>query len=73
MRIMRTLAEATNVIAEGEVQQLMNMHDAGLSEDEYVRVIRSKTAKLFEASARTRSTQSVWPEKYSTCGVPWGK
>ena len=52
MRIMRTLAEATNVIAEGEVQQLMNMHDAGLSEEQYVRVIRSKTAKLFEASAR---------------------
>jgi octaprenyl-diphosphate synthase len=52
MRIMRTLAEATNVIAEGEVQQLMNMHDASLSETDYVRVIRSKTAKLFEACAR---------------------
>jgi octaprenyl-diphosphate synthase len=52
MRIMRTLAEATNVIAEGEVQQLMNMHDASLCEDDYLRVIRSKTAKLFEASAR---------------------
>ncbi len=52
MRIMHTLAEATNVIAEGEVQQLMNMHDAGLSEDDYLQVIRSKTAKLFEASAR---------------------
>ena len=52
MRIMQTLAEATNVIAEGEVQQLMNMHDATLSEEGYLRVIRSKTAKLFEASAR---------------------
>ena len=52
MRIMQTLAEATNIIAEGEVLQLMNMHDAGLSEDGYLRVIRSKTAKLFEASAR---------------------
>ena len=52
MRIMQTLAEATNVVAEGEVLQLMNMHDAGLSEDGYLRVIRSKTAKLFEASAR---------------------
>lgn len=52
MRIMETLAEATNVIAEGEVLQLMNMHDAGLSEEGYLRVIRSKTAKLFEASAR---------------------
>ena len=52
MRIMKTLAEATNVIAEGEVLQLMNMHDASLSEDGYLLVIRSKTAKLFEASAR---------------------
>ncbi len=52
MRIMQTLAEATNVIAEGEVLQLMNMHDASLSADDYLLVIRSKTAKLFEASAR---------------------
>jgi octaprenyl-diphosphate synthase len=52
MRIMQTLAEATNVIAEGEVLQLMNMHDASLSEQGYLLVIRSKTAKLFEASAR---------------------
>ena len=52
MRIMQTLSEATNVIAEGEVLQLMNMHNAGLSEDDYLLVIRSKTAKLFEASAR---------------------
>ncbi len=52
MRIMEILADATNVIAEGEVLQLMNMHDAGLDETGYLRVIRSKTAKLFEASAR---------------------
>jgi octaprenyl-diphosphate synthase len=52
MRVMEVLAEATNVIAEGEVLQLMNMHDASLDEDGYLRVIRSKTAKLFEASTR---------------------
>jgi octaprenyl-diphosphate synthase len=52
MRIMQTLAEATNVIAEGEVMQLVNMHDATLDEAGYLRVIRSKTAKLFEASTR---------------------
>ena len=52
MRIMAILSDATNIIAEGEVQQLMNMHDATLDEVGYVRVIRSKTAKLFEASAR---------------------
>ncbi len=52
MRVMEILAEATNVIAEGEVLQLMNMHDASLDEEGYLRVIRSKTAKLFEASTR---------------------
>lgn len=52
MRVMDILADATNVIAEGEVLQLMNMHDASLDEAAYLRVIRSKTAKLFEASAR---------------------
>ena len=52
MRIMQVLADATNVIAEGEVLQLMNMHNAGLDEAGYLQVIRSKTAKLFEASAR---------------------
>jgi octaprenyl-diphosphate synthase len=52
MKVMQTLADATNVIAEGEVLQLMNMHDASLDEEAYLRVIRSKTAKLFEASAR---------------------
>ncbi|GAB2732309.1 octaprenyl diphosphate synthase [Melaminivora jejuensis] len=52
MRVMAVLADATNVIAEGEVQQLMNTHDASLDEAGYLHVIRSKTAKLFEASAR---------------------
>jgi octaprenyl-diphosphate synthase len=52
MRVMQILADATNVIAEGEVLQLMNMNDSSLDEAAYLRVIRSKTAKLFEASAR---------------------
>ena len=52
MRIMKVLADATNVIAEGEVMQLMNMHNADLTEDGYLQVIRSKTSKLFEASAQ---------------------
>ena len=52
MRVMEILSEATNIIAEGEVLQLMNMHDASLTETDYLKVIRSKTAKLFEASAR---------------------
>ena len=52
MRVLEVLSEATNVIAEGEVLQLMNMHDPDLSVDDYLRVIRYKTAKLFEASAQ---------------------
>ena len=52
MRIMEVLADATNIIAEGEIMQLMNMHNAALDEAGYLQVIRSKTAKLFEASAR---------------------
>jgi octaprenyl-diphosphate synthase len=52
LRVLDILADATNVIAEGEVLQLMNMHDPDLAVEEYLRVIRSKTAKLFEASAR---------------------
>jgi octaprenyl-diphosphate synthase len=52
MRIMRTLADATNVIAEGEVLQLLNINDPDVTEARYLQVIRYKTAKLFEASAR---------------------
>jgi len=52
MRVLDVVADATNVIAEGEVLQLMNMHDPDLAVDDYLQVIRFKTAKLFEASAR---------------------
>ena len=52
MRIMRVLSDATNVIAEGEVLQLMNCHDADVDETRYLQVIRYKTAKLFEAAAQ---------------------
>jgi octaprenyl-diphosphate synthase len=58
MRVLEVLADATNVIAEGEVLQLMNMHDPDLAVDDYLRVIRYKTAKLFEASARLGSVIS---------------
>jgi len=52
MRIMQVLADATNIIAEGEVLQLMNCHDADVDEERYLQVIRYKTAKLFQAAAR---------------------
>lgn len=52
IRVMQILADATNVIAEGEVLQLLNMHDPDVTEERYLQVIRSKTAKLFEAAAQ---------------------
>ncbi len=52
LRIMKVLADATNVIAEGEVLQLLNVHDADTGEEKYLRVIRYKTAKLFEAATQ---------------------
>lgn len=76
MRIMQVLSDATNVIAEGEVLQLMNMHDASLDEAAYLRVIRSKTAKLFEASARLaailQGCSSVTEEACATYGQALG-
>jgi octaprenyl-diphosphate synthase len=51
-RVMQIVADATNVIAEGEVLQLLNMHNPDVSEENYLQVIRSKTAKLFEAAAQ---------------------
>jgi len=52
MRIMQILADATNIISEGEVLQLLNMHDPDVTEERYLQVIRYKTAKLFEAAAQ---------------------
>jgi octaprenyl-diphosphate synthase len=52
MRIMEVLAQATNTIAEGEVMQLLHVRNADVDEQAYLRVIRSKTAKLFEAAGR---------------------
>lgn len=52
MRVMAILSETTNVIAEGEVMQLMNCNEPDTSEGQYISVIQSKTAKLFEAATQ---------------------
>ncbi len=52
MRVMQIMATTTNVIAEGEVMQLMNVHDADTTEEKYMEVIHCKTAKLFEAATQ---------------------
>ncbi|WP_133543254.1 octaprenyl diphosphate synthase [Mesocricetibacter intestinalis] len=53
LKILRIMSDATNVIAEGEVQQLMNICNPDTTEENYMRVIYSKTARLFEVSAQT--------------------
>ena len=55
MRILEVMADATNIIAEGEVMQLMNIGNTDITEEEYIRVIQYKTAKLFEAAAQVGS------------------
>lgn len=73
VRVMEILAEATNVIAEGEVMQLMNMHDPGLDESAYLQVIRSKTAKLFEASARLGAVLAGAPPHVERACADYGQ
>ncbi|MCE9873013.1 octaprenyl diphosphate synthase [Hafnia alvei] len=53
LRVLELMSEATNVIAEGEVLQLMNVNDPNITEENYMRVIYSKTARLFEAAAQS--------------------
>lgn len=52
LRVLALMSEAVNVIAEGEVLQLMNCNDPDITEESYMRVIYSKTARLFEAAAQ---------------------
>ena len=73
MRVLEVLADATNVIAEGEVLQLMNMHDPDISVEDYLRVIRFKTAKLFEASARLGAVLADVPLDIEECCADYGR
>ena len=73
MRVLAVLADATNVIAEGEVLQLMNMHDPDLAVDDYLRVIRFKTAKLFEASARLGAVLANAPPVIEDACADYGR
>jgi len=73
MRVMEILAEATNVIAEGEVLQLMNMHDPDISVDDYLRVIEYKTAKLFEAAARLAAVITDAPAEVEEACASYGR
>ncbi len=73
MRVMRILADATNVIAEGEVLQLLNMHDPDVTEERYLQVIRSKTAKLFEASSQIGALLASASEEQIEAAAEFGR
>ncbi len=77
MRVMEILSEATNTISEGEVLQLLNLNNADITEEEYLKVIHFKTAKLFEAAARlgaviNENTNSAAEEELALYGKHLG-
>jgi octaprenyl-diphosphate synthase len=73
MKVLQVLSDATNIIAEGEVLQLMNMHDADLPVADYLKVIRYKTAKLFEASARLGAVLAGAPADLEEACADYGR
>lgn len=72
MRVMEILSAATNIIAEGEVLQLLNCHEPNTTEAQYLQVIRSKTAKLFEAAAQLGAIISEQPDQYEQAMATYG-
>lgn len=72
MRVMAVLAEATNTIAEGEVQQLLNMGDPEVDRQRYMQVIENKTAKLFEAACQLAAIAASQPREIETAMSVYG-
>jgi len=76
MQVMDIMAQTTNAIAEGEVMQLLNVHDPDTSEERYLEVIHAKTARLFEAAARigavVAGVQPSWQEALGRYGLHLG-
>jgi len=72
MRVMEVLSNATNVIAEGEVLQLLNVNNADISDEAYLQVIHYKTAKLFEAATRLGAIISHASEKDEVALTAYG-
>ncbi|WDE12363.1 octaprenyl diphosphate synthase [Thalassomonas haliotis] len=73
MRIMEILSDATNIVAEGEVLQLMNCNDPDTTESSYMEVIYCKTAKLFEAATRLAAVIAGKDEKTEAAMTDYGK
>ncbi|MCL1096770.1 octaprenyl diphosphate synthase [Shewanella gelidii] len=73
MKVLTVLADATNVLAEGEVLQLMNCNDPDTTEESYMRVIYCKTAKLFEAATRLAGFLGGCSADYENALADYGK
>ena len=72
LRVMQILSRATNIIAEGEVQQLSHVGNVDTSEEAYLEIITRKTAKLFEASSHTGAVLAKTPTKEETALKEFG-
>jgi len=73
MRIMQILSEATTIIAEGEVLQLLNVHDPDVSQERYLQVVRYKTAKLFEAAAQVGAVLAGATPEQEAAAAAYGR
>lgn len=73
MRVMELLSDATNLIAEGEVMQLMNCNDPSTTEENYLQVIYCKTAKLFEAATHCAAVLANQPPEIEFALQEYGK
>jgi len=73
IKVMQILADATNTIATGEVQQLMSIHDTSVTEETYLQVIYRKTARLFEAGAQLAAVLAKRNSPYESAMITYGK
>ncbi|MGB3741480.1 MAG: octaprenyl diphosphate synthase [Castellaniella sp.] len=73
MAAMAVLSAATTIIAEGEVLQLLNVHDPDVSLDRYLQVVRYKTAKLFEAAAQVGAIISGATAQQESAAAAYGR
>lgn len=73
LKILELMSDAVNIIAEGEVQQLINCNDPSVTEDDYMQVIYSKTARLFEAATQIGAILCDAPEEVETALKNYGK
>lgn len=73
MRVMQVFSKATTVIAEGEVLQLLNVHDPDVSLERYMQVVRYKTAKLFEAAAQVGAIVAGANPEHEQAAAAYGR